>query len=290
MMGLSQAGDTGRHQHSPDTTIGRRQDQMPLERARKKVPPPKPPRPILLSNDSWDEDEWEKIPNEQDNVPRPVYNGGLELTEPRSRSTHINEARPSSSDAGNKGSLAVHLRPRPESSDDGSKSSLHSSSSKSISPSLADKRARVVSLIDMFEGKSPSTSPTKASTLLSRRDLGRRVRTERSNSFGISTSRKGASAAVRLSGNHSLSNSPPEPPPKPWSVMPPLPPRPVSTECGESGVPIVPPRTPAPLLPPKPLGSKPPTVSPRMTHRRSLSDSDPNAMSPIHAPPIVPPK
>ena len=302
MMGLADIEQAARQ-----SILSAHLNQPQKEPVQKKIPPPKPPRPVLLSTDSWEEIEFEKSIGEDEGPLKIVVDEDLQAGSSHVRSGHVSqissadETRPSSSDAGNKENMSVELRPRPENSDalaEPNRVSALKASSPSSIPSGG--RHRVISLIDMFESKSPSSSPPKTMTLLSRRELGRwgGARTERSNSFGVMSSRKGKSAgSVRLStssiesrGNYPLSDNPPVPPPKPKLSIPPLPPRPFSTECGERGVPSIPPRTPAPLLPPKPPGSKPPIIGPRMSHRRSLSDSEPTRMSPAHAPPILPPK
>ena len=118
---------------------------------------------------------------------------------------------------------------------------------------------KVTSLIQMFESKSPDNSPP-----LQKRNSP--VQYKRSPPFSRGQS-DGVVKKSRNLENHFTPSRPPKPQP------PPVPPRPLIVF--EEHIPVVPPRTPAPLLPPKPPGSKPPLVVPRLGHRRSLSDSQP---------------
>lgn len=101
---------------------------------------------------------------------------------------------------------------------------------------------KVTSLIQMFEAKSPTNSPTH-----SRRR------------FAPPHRRDGVKHPSPDRGEDATATAP-VPPPKPRSVQPPVPPKPSGAA---PSFPEVPPRTPAPLLPPKPPGSKPPNIVPR---------------------------
>jgi len=304
MVALSEVGRAGVGHMSDSTIHYRNQFLEQKEAGRKKVPPPKPPRPILQSGDSWEDLEIDKNIQDQSSTVQVILNGTgsseTEFNRPLTAEVKLpvsplNETRPCSSNSDSKDNMAIQLRPRPPEVVGEAEDTRFSSCASSASPtpppssssSFSGKRPRITSLISMFEKNSPSTSPTKTMTLLPQRELSRR--TERSNSFGTTSSKKNvlspgpfwmASGPIAPSLEDDA-EIPPVPPPKPKLTIPPLPPRPLSTECGEKGVPIVPPRTPAPRLPPKPPGSKPPIVGPRMSHRRSLSDSDP-LMSQAH--------
>ena len=139
-------------------------------------------------------------------------------------------------------------------------------------------RAKVSNLIKMFEAKSPDHH-----------------RREQVNVFNWTppSPRRRSNALSEVSSGDSTESSPshgvgrPYLPPKPQYSIPPVPPKPIPT-TGE-GPPTVPPRTPAPLVPPKPPGSKPPTIVPRMPRQRSHSDSDSKILD-DGLPPRVPPK
>lgn len=107
---------------------------------------------------------------------------------------------------------------------------------------------KVLSLIKMFESKSPTSSPPlKYSPPFNPRK----------------------SPPISPKKYRKQPNNVPILPPKPQP--PPIPPRPIIPAEG-SDTPMPPPRTPAPVIPPKPQGSKPSLVH---THQRSLSDSQP---------------
>ena len=139
-------------------------------------------------------------------------------------------------------------------------------------------RAKVSHLIQMFEAKSPEHH-----------------RREQVNVFMFTppSPRRRSNALSEVSSGDSTENSPshgvgrPYLPPKPQHSAPPVPPKPIPT-TGE-GPPTIPPRTPAPLVPPKPPGSKPPTIIPRMPRQRSHSDSDSKVLD-DSLPPRLPPK
>lgn len=153
-----------------------------------------------------------------------------------------------------------------------------SSSPSNMTATLDQSRAnrhKVSTLIEMFEAKSPSASPKRE------RRFNGKQRTSATMSPNASASRQD-----RGRERPRLHSDVPIPPPKPVVSVPPVPPRPVSSDIGESGAPIIPPRTPAPLLPPKPPGTLPP--SRMMVHRRSLSDSNPIKLEEPQPP--VPPR
>ena len=164
-------------------------------------------------------------------------------------------------------------------------------------------KPKVSSLIQMFESKSPCSSPTKLR--FDRRGSGAVFASRTAEgSSGTGAGGAGYKEEVRSSTevpdstrvhSHSVggrSGDAPTPPPKPKLVIPPVPPKPPSSETvEEGGVPVVPPRTPAPLLPPKPPGSMPPnSISSRPTysHRRSRSNESEFFMSSL--PPQLPPR
>lgn len=141
-----------------------------------------------------------------------------------------------------------------------------------------DVRQKVSSLIEMFESKSPNSSPKRT------RRWGESATARDEDVQGDFPELENVDSET----SRSLSQSNvPIPPPKPRVVIPPIPPRPLSTDLGDKGAPVIPPRTPAPLLPPKPPGSMPPSIAPRYTHRRSRSYSNPQIEP---DPPSLPPK
>ena len=209
---------------------------------KKRVAPPKPPRPM----EGWDENgegSEEELRRGEDPMPDKVFI--------RRRS---------------KSSEGFMEKSRVDKNAD-----VSTPTSETTSSTNQIKR-KVLSLIERFE----TTSPKKTHTSFSESRVSTRKEYEQTNLRVLSPLDPGI----------------PVPPPKPRTTIPLVPPRPLSTECGDEGVPILPPRTPAPLLPPKPPGSMPPAVSPRGgTHRRSHSDSEPRYMEkfPI-SPPKIPPK
>ncbi len=154
-------------------------------------------------------------------------------------------------------------------------------------------KPKVSSLIEMFESKSPSSSPTRLRA--DRRGTGGGFVAAGRNKEGV-VLRNSTESEQHLTRFFSTgAGGAPAPPPKPKVVVPPVPPRPLSSDGGEEGgVPVVPPRTPAPLLPPKPPGSMPPSISPRSNHRRSRSNDTElfflSAAPPPELTPQLPPK
>lgn len=140
------------------------------------------------------------------------------------------------------------------------------------------QKPKISHLIQMFEPKSPGVKSP-------RKELGQIFKwsppSPRQRSYALSEVSSGES--VESSPSHSR----PYLPPKPQNSAPPVPPRPLS--CTGEGPPVLPPRTPAPLIPPKPPGTKAPTLVPRMARRRSHSDSDSKVLN-DDSPPRVPPK
>lgn len=259
------------------------------EITKKKVAPPKPPRPV----EGWGSEEGEELASvererrgDSRELERRVgmTTGTIAISDPTNRHQPPAKPRPyaSASDSPPKVSYkSPLLRKRSKSSDfmvERHRSFFNTAASAGSSP--VGGRRKVSSLIEMFESKSPNSSP-------------KRTRAPNWRGKAAATSAEGAGPRQRVA-SYSQDNAP-KPPPKPVIVVPPVPPRPLSTECGEEGVPIVPPRTPAPLLPPKPPGSLPPTISPRtkqQQHRRSLSDtqSESNQIREEEVPPRIPPK
>ena len=246
---------------------------------KKRVAPPKPPRP----SEGWgaEEGEEQQLQSSPDHIPSSLT--------PPNPVTHVQVATPTESDR-------PLMRKRSMSSESvldririSATLNLPAVAGNGEAAREVPGKPKVSSLIELFESKSPSSSPTRSR-------------------FDRRTSHSGVLAAARkegLLGNlaegdetqplkrfYSQSGGAPIPPPKPREIVPPVPPRPLSTECGEEGVPIVPPRTPAPLLPPKPPGSMPPSVTPRATHRRTRSNDAELFMAPAAAlgPPQLPPK
>ncbi len=118
---------------------------------------------------------------------------------------------------------------------------------------------KVLSLIKMFESKSPTSSPP----------LKRSPPIKPRKTPPVSPKIYRKSPPVSPKKYRKPSNDVPILPPRPQP--PPVPPRPlVPVEMDHT--PLLPPRTPVPLIPPKPLGSKPSLIH---THQRSLSDSQP---------------
>ena len=251
---------------------------------KKKVAPPKPPRPA----EGWDDDESpEKMKNgavrseELGHIVRRVGSivdvTSKELLQTAKKHPLLTEAEfkphPQDSLSMKRPIPKPRLLRRLSKSLEGLKvtDSSHTfsdSTPKQVNFTSVSKRS-VSSLIEMFESKSPATSPKQRSFF------------KRKSSPALTD--KNTVSPKKISPNQRRL---PIPPPKPKVIVPPLPPRPLSTDYGKDGVPIIPPRTPAPLLPPKPPGSLPPSVLPRSKHRRSLSDTP--KLEPI--PPEIPPK
>lgn len=227
----------------------------------KKVPPPKPPRPLNFDEDGGEEEREELVRRVGADTTRPPLshdgsNSGLFQDRPHPQDTEHaliprslrEQSRSAECVAGEEEEECMGERQR-----------VNSDPSSFSSSAAAEARRRVASLIQMFETKSPERQKAAAQTLPSH--LQKKL------------------PELPIIENDDI----PIPPPRPRLATPPLPPRPFSTGCGERGVPEVPPRTPAPLLPPKPPGSMPPsTISHQrhLGHRRSLSDEQPPRLPP----------
>ena len=188
-----------------------------------------------------------------------------------SKDTYVSRNRSGSADVGKKIDGRAHVSRNRLGSADVSKESKRGG----ISRQTRASSTKVSSLIQMFESKSPTSSP--------------KARKRQFQKWTPPSPRRRA-YAVR-----DMSPDPPDflsqmglplRPPKTKLSAPPVPPKPPNSSKIEP--PVVPPRTPVPLLPPKPPGSKPPSVLPRLGHRRSLSDS--TSLTREEIPPKIPPK
>lgn len=255
---------------------------------KKKVPPPKPPRPTKgWGEEGEGEGTQRRICEEktEGEVDQRVNGGTADTsTESHPQSTMVPvhsesqaippklglpRQRSKSSECVSERHHCTHV---------GSPRTTEDTESSSSTPT---GKPKVSLLIEMFESKSPNSSPKRNHVP---KKWGATAERAEDNGEGTGSPRQRHWSCTQ--------SDVPTPPPKPHVVIPPVPPRPLSTECGEEGVPIVPPRTPAPLLPPKPPGSLPPAISPRSWHRRSHSDtrSDMAQFAMEEVPPEVPPK
>ena len=243
------------------------------EIVKKKQPPPKPPRPAMVWGGDDSDEEGLEAENSHHVAPHSQFDSN-----PRSSSI---TPTPAGSDI----SKPHLLRRRSKSSDCIRKRNDANSTHKETQSAdiVSLMKQNVSTLIEMFEAKSPNSSPVRQSWNINRKGS----RSVPTNGFNSGPLQKNDTAHKNFPAPDS-----PIPPPKPRVTAPPLPPRPLSSADYENGrAPIVPPRTPAPILPPKPPGSLPPSVHPRFRHRRSLSsDSKPIPNFEDTPPPKLPPK
>ena len=248
----------------------------------RKKPPPKPPRPMGgFEFDDMEEEELSiltvpdiQLPSYNKKIPPPIrIKPSLSTTTSRAGTSVGGRIIPPPMRRRSRSSECVLdrtlERPRTSSSPSNLMGTLEETKTQS------KRKVSVSALIDHFESKSPTASPKRE----------RKGNHLKASATLLDERRRNSESVAKRSDV-------PIPPPKPLVIIPPVPPRPLSTDVGEGGAPVVPPRTPAPLLPPKPPGSLPPS---RMkAHRRSLSDSNPVFVKEIMElpplPPRVPPK